>query len=146
MYDRVFILEITGLTLALVKERVDHLPNFRRFLERGAWSKLEGPLQPVLAACYGAFYTGKNPGKTGFFDFFRFPAGSYDRIPFSLEALDDETFYQRLSDHGKRVGLLNTPFTYPLPEVDGFVKGGQVPGRVQGGEPLDLELGQLPAH
>ena len=82
MYDRVFMLETSGPTLALVRERIDHLPNFRRFLERGAWSKLEGPLQPVLATSYAAFSTGKNPGKTGFFDSFRFPAGSYDRIPY----------------------------------------------------------------
>ena len=119
MYDRVFMLEISGPTLALVRERLDHLPNFRRFLDRGAWSRLEGPLQPTVATSYAAFYTGKNPGKTGFFDFFRFPAGSYDRIPYSLSDLGEETFYRRLSDHGKRVGLLNALFTHPLPEIEG---------------------------
>lgn len=121
MYDRVYLLEMSGPSLALIRERIDHLPNFRRFLERGASSRLEGPLQPVLATSFAAFYTGKNPGKTGFFDFFRFPAGTYDRIPYSLSDLAEETFYRRLSDHGKRVGLLNAPFVHPLPEVDGFV-------------------------
>ena len=124
MYDRVFMLDISGPTVAFVRERLDRLPNFRRFLERGAWANLKGPLQPTVATSYAALYTGKNPGKTGFFDFFRFPAGGYDRIPYSLEALEEETFYQRLSDHGKRTGLLNALLTHPLPEIDGFVVSG----------------------
>jgi predicted AlkP superfamily phosphohydrolase/phosphomutase len=124
MYDRVFIFEMSGPTLGFIEERLDHLPHFRRFMEQGASSKLSGPLQPMVAPSYAVLYTGRNPGKTAFFDSFRFPAGSYDRIPYSLNDLQGETFFQRLSSHGKRVGLLNACFTHPLPEIDGFVVSG----------------------
>jgi len=124
VYERIFILDIAGPTLDFIRERADHLPNFKHFLENGAWSRLAGPLQPVAATSFATLCTGKNPGKTGLFDFFKFPAGSYERIPYSTDLLSEETFHQRLSDSGKRVGLLNVPLTYPLPNVTGFVVSG----------------------
>jgi len=124
MYERVFVLEVSGPTLELLHERIDHLPNFRRFIREGAWSRLRSPLQPVLPPAFATLLTGKNPGKTGLFDFFKFPAGGYRRIPYSTELLAQEPFYQLLSRRGVRVGLLNVPLTYPLPRVDGFVVSG----------------------
>ena len=124
MYERVFVLEVSGPTLELLRERVDHLPNFRRFLQQGAWSRLRSPIQPVLPPAFATLLTGKNPGKTGLFDFFKLPAGGYRRIPYSTELLTQEPFYQLLSRRGVRVGLLNVPLTYPLPRVNGFVVSG----------------------
>jgi predicted AlkP superfamily phosphohydrolase/phosphomutase len=124
MYERVFVFEVSGPTLELIRERIDHLPNFRRLLERGATSRLRVPLQPVLPPAFGALLTGKNPGKTGLFDFFKFPAGGYARIPYSSAMLPQQAFYQLLSSRGVRVGLLNVPLTYPLPQVNGFVVSG----------------------
>ena len=124
MYERVFVLEVSGPTLELLRERIDHLPNFHRFLQQGAWSRLRSPLQPVLPPAFATLLTGKNPGKTGLFDFFKLPAGGYRRIPYSTELLGQEPFYQLLSRRGVRVGLLNVPLTYPLPQVNGFVVSG----------------------
>jgi len=124
LYERVFILEMSGPTLELLRERLDRLPNFRRFFERGARSKLVGPLQPVVPTAFGTLFTGKNPGKTSLFDFFRFPAGGYERYPYSREDLHEETFYERLSRQGRPVGLLNVPLVHPLPEIEGFVVSG----------------------
>ena len=124
MSRRVFILEMSGPTLAFLHERLDHLPTFKSFFKRGARARLQGPLQPSLATSFATLYTGKNPGKTGLFDFFSFPTGGYDRIPYSLDLLEQETVFQRLSDHGKRVGMLNTPLLHPLPEIEGFLVSG----------------------
>jgi len=124
MYERVFVVEITGLTLAFLRERLEHLPNLREFVERGASGRLTGPLQPVAPTSYATLHTGKNPGKTGLFDFFRFSKGSYQRVPYSLDQLEGETVFQRISAHGKSVGILNVLLTYPLPDVRGFVVSG----------------------
>lgn len=122
--ERVFVLDVTGLTLDLLRERVDDLPNLRRLLERGAWGHMEGPLQPVAPTSYGTLWTGKNPGKTGIFDYFLFPAGGYERIPCDLAALRAEPLFQTLTRAGRRVGILNAPLTHPLPRVEGFVVSG----------------------
>jgi predicted AlkP superfamily phosphohydrolase/phosphomutase len=121
MYERVFVIEITGLRLGFLRERLEHLPHLRRIAEHGALGRLTGPRQPVLPTSYAALYTGKNPGKTGFFDFFRFSKGGYDRVPYSLDQLEEETLFQRISAHGKTIGMLNVPITHPLPDVRGFV-------------------------
>jgi predicted AlkP superfamily phosphohydrolase/phosphomutase len=123
-YDRVFLLELSGPTIDFLRERADRLPSFRRMFEQGAWAELESPLQPVAPLSFGTLLTGQNPGKAGLFDFFRFPAGSYDRLPYDSTQLRAEPFFQTLSSHGRRVGMLNVPLTHPLPEVRGFVVSG----------------------
>ena len=124
MYERVFILELAGPTLDFLRERSESLPTIRRFLEEGAWGTLRGPLQPVTPQSFATLLTGRNPGATGLFDFFTFPAGGYERIPYGSHLLRQPTFYQQISDSGKRVGLLNVPLTFPLPQVNGFVVSG----------------------
>ena len=124
MYQRVFIFELSGPTLDFLRERLDALPNFRRFFEHGAWGTLHSPLQPVAPQSFATLLTGRNPGATGLFDFFRFAAGGYERIPFSTELLRQPTFYQLLSNAGRRVGLINVPLTFPLAKVNGFVVSG----------------------
>ncbi|HZE76905.1 MAG TPA: alkaline phosphatase family protein [Gemmatimonadales bacterium] len=124
VYQRVFILELSGPTLEFLQARRDSLPNFRAFLDQGAHGRLRGPLQPVAPQSFATLLTGRNPGATGLFDFFKFPAGGYDRVPYGTHLLRPPTFYQQLSDAGKRVGLLNVPLTHPLPQVNGFVVSG----------------------
>lgn len=124
MYQRVFVLELSGPTIDFLRQRQDSLPNFRRLLDQGAWGTLRGPLQPVAPQSFATLLTGRNPGATGLFDFFKFPTGGYDRVPYSTTLLRQPTFYQRLSDSGKRVGLINVPLTFPLPQVNGFVVSG----------------------
>jgi predicted AlkP superfamily phosphohydrolase/phosphomutase len=124
MYRRVFIFELSGPTLAFLQERLDHLPTFRRLFERGASAPLAGPSQPVLAPSFATLYTGMNPGKTGLFDFFSFPTGGYQRIPYSLRLLAHKTVFEHLSESSKRVGMFNTPLLHPLPDLDGFLVSG----------------------
>jgi len=123
-YQRVFILEVSGPTLDFLRERQASLPNIRRFLEQGAWGTLRGPLQPVAPQSFATLLTGRNPGATGLFDFFKFPAGGYERVPYGTQLLHQPTVYQLLSDRGMRVGMLNVPLTFPLAEVNGFVVSG----------------------
>jgi predicted AlkP superfamily phosphohydrolase/phosphomutase len=68
--------------------------------------------------------TGKNPGKHGLFDFvepdrdgrgFRFTNASFR---------DGETLWGCLSRHGRRVGVVNVPMTYPPEPVNGFLISG----------------------
>ncbi|MHC4477887.1 MAG: alkaline phosphatase family protein [Planctomycetota bacterium] len=124
MAKRVFIFEVSGPTLDFIRKYADQLPAIRHFLDNGAWSQLKGPLQPVLPTSFGTLLSGKNPGKTGLFDSFKFPAGCYERKPFSSDSLGFETFYQHLSKAGIQVGLLNVPLTWQLPEVNGFLVSG----------------------
>jgi predicted AlkP superfamily phosphohydrolase/phosphomutase len=120
----VFILEVAGPTLDFLRERRESLPNIRRFFEDGAWGTLQGPLQPVTPQSFATLLTGTNPGAHGLFDYFQFPAGGYRRVPYDTRQIRQVTLYRHLSEAGKRVGLLNVPLTFPLPDVNGFVVSG----------------------
>lgn len=124
MTKRAFIFEVSGLSLDFIRKYADRLPAIKHFLNSGAWSQLSGPLQPVLPTSYGTLLSGKNPGKTGLFDSFKFPGGGYQRVPFSLDSLGFESFYQRLSKAGIQVGLLNVPLTWEFSEINGFIVSG----------------------
>lgn len=121
---RVFLLEFSGPTLGMIRERLDRLPTLRRLLQEGVHGRLVGPLQPSATTSYSTLLTGRNPGRTGAFDSFRFPAGTYDRIPFPTESVQSAALFRRVSDSGRRVGLLNVPFLDPLPRVEGFAVSG----------------------
>jgi predicted AlkP superfamily phosphohydrolase/phosphomutase len=124
VYERVFIFEMAGPTLDFLDARRESLPNIGRFMDRGAWSRLRGPLQPGSPQSFATLLTGMNPGSTGLFDTFRFAAGGYDRVPSDAGALRRPCLHEILSRHDKRVGLLNVPLTVPLRPVNGFVVSG----------------------
>src|SRR5580765_6989157 len=124
VYERAFIFEMAGPTLDFLDARRDALPNIRRFLDRGAWSRLGGPLQPGAPQSFATLLTGMNPGATGLFDTFRFAAGGYDREAVDARSLHRPCLHEVLSQHGKRVGLLNVPLTVPLRPVNGVVVSG----------------------
>ena len=140
MTRRVFIFEVSGPTINFIRSYADHLPTIKFFLDNGAWSRLIGPLQPVLPTSFGTLLSGKNPGKTGLFDSFQFRAGSYERIPFSSDSLGFETLYQHLSRAGIQVGLLahvaqgDADAVYRPQDVAGGQEGSG--GSLEGGDGL----------
>ncbi|HKY61475.1 MAG TPA: hypothetical protein VJP59_10740, partial [Gemmatimonadota bacterium] len=50
--------------------------------------------------------------------------GGYDRIPFDGRTVQPHAFFRRMSDAGRRVGLLNVPFLDPIPPLAGFAVSG----------------------
>ncbi len=69
--------------------------------------------------------TGKNPGKHGVLDFVTCSdVGSEHPSLISSRSFDDKTLWEILGAHGKRVGVVNVPVTYPPKEVNGFLVSG----------------------
>ena len=68
--------------------------------------------------------TGKNPGKTGIYDFLYRREGTYIFPPVNANRRDGESLWRLLSEEGKRVGVVNLPISYPVEEVNGFLIAG----------------------
>jgi len=68
--------------------------------------------------------TGMNPGKHGIFDFIARDPTSYEFRPVNGAYLGARTLWSRLSEAGKRVGVINVPMTYPPEPVNGFLISG----------------------
>ncbi len=121
----VLVVGLDGATFDLMLPWIEqgHLPHLNRILRSGARSRLESTIPPITPCAWSSFMTGKNPGKHGLFDFiepdakggFQFTNASYR---------DGETIWGCLSRHGRRVGVVNVPMTYPPEPVNGFLISG----------------------
>jgi predicted AlkP superfamily phosphohydrolase/phosphomutase len=85
----------------------------------GVHGELSSTLPPVTSPAWPTFMTGCNPGKHGVFDFIQ-PRGNNFTLVNSTR-IRQPTIWQRLSEAGYRVGVLNVPVTYPPQPVNGYV-------------------------
>lgn len=109
------------------------LPNLGRACREGARGVLRSTTHPLTPHAWSTIVTGVNAGRHGIWDFterdetgyqLRLVNGSFRRAP---------AVWDRLRRSGRRVGIVNIPFTWPAPEVDGFaIAGFDAAAREQG--------------
>lgn len=96
------------------------LPNLARLVARGTRGPLRSTTHPLTPQAWTTMVTGVNAGRHGIWDFserdesgygLRIVNGSMSRAP---------ALWMRLGS----VGVVNVPFTWPAPPVDGFVIAG----------------------
>jgi predicted AlkP superfamily phosphohydrolase/phosphomutase len=115
------IIGFDGATFDLIRPwaREGHLPHLARLMGEGVSADLASTLPPVTSPAWPTFMTGANPGKHGVFDFIQ-PHGENFTLVNSTR-IRQPTLWQRLSEAGHRVGVLNVPVTYPPQPVNGFM-------------------------
>lgn len=100
------------------------LPNLARILALGARGPLRSTTHPLTPLAWTTMVTGVNAGRHGIWDFVerdetghhvRLVNGSYRRAP---------AVWDLVSGAGRSVGIVNVPFTWPAPEVNGFSLSG----------------------
>jgi predicted AlkP superfamily phosphohydrolase/phosphomutase len=100
------------------------LPNLAGLLEAGARGTLRSTTHPLTPLAWTTMVSGVNAGKHGIWDFserdpsgygLRLVNGSHSRAP---------ALWTRLSNAGRRVGIVNVPFSWPAPDVNGFALAG----------------------
>ncbi len=109
------------------------LPNLGRLCDSGARGVLRSTTHPLTPHAWATIVTGVNAGRHGIWDFterdetgyqLRLVNGSFRRAP---------AVWDRLRRSGRRSGIVNVPFTWPAPEVNGFaVAGFDAAAREQG--------------
>jgi len=100
------------------------LPTLERLMTQGVTAPLNSTIPHTSAPAWCAFMTGKNPGKTGIYDFLFRQPDSYNFTPHNGLMRAGKTLWGLLSDHGRRVGVLNVPMTYPVESVNGALVSG----------------------
>ena len=124
---KVIIIGLDGATFDLIKPWVNDgkLPCLANLIKNGVWGNLRSVIPTISGPAWVSFMTGKNPGKHGILGF----TTNVDRNDEQAQLISslhvkDETLWQVLSSHGKRVGVLNVPITYPPQKVNGFLISG----------------------
>lgn len=101
------------------------LPNFALMIKHGVSGKLKSTIPPVSGPAWTTFATGQYPGKHGIYDFFRNLPEEYGCTPINSSFIPTKTLWEILSEQGKKVGVMNTLFSYPPQKVNGFVISGR---------------------
>lgn len=119
--NRVLVIGLDGASLHLIKSWVGKgkLPTFKRIIENGACGELRSVIPPYTPPAWTSFMTGKNPGKHGILAFTR-KSGSL----VNASHIDGKTLWRILSDHGKKVVVINVPMTFPVERVNGVLISG----------------------
>src|SRR4051812_7191770 len=100
------------------------LPNLQRIFERGSRGVLRSTTHPLTPQAWTTMVTGVNAGRHGIWDFaerdpngyhLKLVNGSFRRAP---------AVWDHLRARGRTVGFVNVPFTWPAPDVDGFLLSG----------------------
>jgi predicted AlkP superfamily phosphohydrolase/phosphomutase len=123
---KLLIIGLDAGTLDLVRPWAEQgfLPHLARLMREGASGTLQSTVPTISPAAWMSMITGKNPGKHGVFDFIRRVPESY-RLEYVQPSLSRiGTLFGRLSQAGRRVGVLGVPVTYPPEPVNGFMISG----------------------
>lgn len=124
---RVLVLGLDGATFDLMEPWITqgHLPHLGRLYRGGARSRLRSTVPPITPCAWSSFMTGKNPGKHGLFDFVE-PLPDRRGFRFTnATCREGETLWAYLDRHGRHVGVLNVPMTYPPPRLaNGYLISG----------------------
>jgi predicted AlkP superfamily phosphohydrolase/phosphomutase len=123
---KVFVLGLDGATFDIIDALIakGRLPNLANLIQQGCGRELLSTIHPFSAQAWSSFMTGMNPGKHGIVDFTEHVKSEYKLKFLNASHRRGKSLWRILSDHGKRVGVLNVPFTYPPEEVNGFMISG----------------------
>ncbi len=126
MINKVLVIGLDGVPLSLIEgwAKEGLLPTFQQVIEGGATGLLKSTVPPTSGPSWSSFMTGKNPGKTGIYDFLYRRQGGYIFPPVNANRRDGKSLWRLLSEEGKRVGVVNVPMSYPVEEVNGFLIAG----------------------
>lgn len=102
------------------------LPNLSRLIEEGVSGLLRSVVPPVSGPAWVSFMTGKNPGRHGIYDFYKFAPGRKGKRVISFRDIHAKSLWEVLTQHGKKLGVINVPITYPPYPVDGFMLTGML--------------------
>jgi len=97
------------------------LPNLARLIATGRQGILRSTIRPESSVAWTSFATGVNPGQHGIFGFMRSQPDFYHTRLVSSADVKQPFFWEVLSRHGYRVGILNVPMTYPPRPVNGWL-------------------------
>lgn len=126
---RVLVIGLDGATWTIARPLIDagRMPNLARLLAQGTAGPLASTVPPISAAAWVTFLTGQNPGRHGVYQFRKIDLrqyGGYSDEFTSSRNYVGRSFLEMASQHGRRVGAVGIPMTYPPFPVNGFLISG----------------------
>jgi len=125
--NKVIVFGLDGATWKVLKPLCDQdkLPNIKRLMTEGVFGELESTFPPVTGPAWLSMATGKNPGKTGVFDFLNRAGEQYSHeVIDSSKFRDNKAYWDYLDKNGFRIIIVNYPMLYPPYKINGVMISG----------------------
>ncbi len=122
---KLVILGIDALDSCLLEKWKQDLPNISRLMESGAFRRLESTKPPDSIPAWVTIFTGMHPWQHGIVDtvdYIDFKSG----VSLDTRALVGKTFWDRASEAGRRVCIINPLLAYPVWSLNGIMVNGPV--------------------
>lgn len=100
------------------------LPRLARLYAAGSHGTLRSTTHPLTPHAWTTMVTGVNVGRHGIWDFTERDSSGHRLRVVNGSFRSAPAIWDRLTAAGRRCGLVNIPFTWPAPELDGFVVAG----------------------
>lgn len=121
--EKVAVIGIDGLPYDVVASLgKKKLPTFFRIMKKGCYGVLTSTIPPLSPVAWPSLVTGKNPAKHGVFGFSHVKEGIV--TPCYCMAGRSNPIWDAVGKAGKKVVVLNVPFTYPPHKVNGILISG----------------------
>jgi len=120
------IIGLDGATFDVIYPWIEDgtLATLKGLIKQGCWGELETEFPPITACAWSSFFTGKNPGKHGIYDFLYREEGKYTSKPNNRLTRKSPDFWKILNHYGFSTGLINVPMTYPPGPINGYMVTG----------------------
>jgi len=112
-------LELGDGPLLLEGARAGRLPRLQALLERGAQGSLETTAERLHVSAWPSLYTGTSPGRHGVYFTFQPAPGVQGHQRFHDGLYGVPTFWRLLAEGGRRVSVMDAPYSHPEPGYDG---------------------------
>ena len=105
--EKILVIGVDAATMGLIQTWADEgrLPNFKRFLEEGAYGKLNSVPNWNSAPAWSSMVTGVNPGKHGIFWFGEYKPQSYEYFYLNASYRHGSTLWNIMGEAGKKAGV-----------------------------------------
>lgn len=120
---KVVVIGIDGGDGPLIKRwaRAGALPSFRRLLERETYGVTVNPPGLAAGSVWATFYTGVSPARHGQYSGNEyFDSVEYRETDYRPDQLTTPPVWALLSDAGKRVAVIDAPYTFLHPHINGI--------------------------
>jgi predicted AlkP superfamily phosphohydrolase/phosphomutase len=120
------VIGLDAATFTVIEPMIEagELPNLARCFAAGTHGVLRSTTHPVTTQAWTTMLTGVNAGQHGMWEFCERDASGYRLRLVNGSYRQAPTVWERLTAAGRRVGIVNVPFTWPAQEVRGFFIAG----------------------
>lgn len=123
---RVVVIGIDGTPYSLITRLMDEgrLPHLSALVQQGHIQSLNSVYPTVSSVAWSTYMTGVNPAQHRIFGFVDRELGSYETFIPTASHMRAPALWEKLSDIGKRVVVMNVPVTFPPKVVKGILISG----------------------